>query len=219
MVDKMNLKIFLTREFKIFFAQPNKFLANLLFFIISLVVFSLFFSELQNQKIIQLKQFWFILIFSSIFGLSNFVQDDFNDGNFEQLIAANANLETYLFAKTFIIWLVNFLPILLLIITFSLIKNLENKFIFYLSINFTLTSLLLYFVASFCNSIAVLNNSSSLIAVIILPLFIPIILISCADFNDISNFLVSIKILLSLAFFIIPLSIFSSATIIKIANE
>lgn len=220
--DKMT--IFLTifaHELLLNFRNLGKIIANFLFFIISC---SLFFMIAQGQEIANnfysISIIWLALLFSLIFSAVEFLKKDFEDGSLEQLLISVENFELFILAKMLGNWCISALPILITMPFLGKIINLNQSEIINFLILILLASLIINFICTFCGSLAVLGNSAPLIAVIAMPLIIPILLIAFSgNFNESESFGNSVKILLGLAVFIGVISVFATTKIIKIAAE
>ncbi len=195
------LIIFL-QELKLNFRHFEKILANLLFFLIFFSVFSLISQNQQDQGLSGEIFIWFSLISALIFSNCNFLKQDFDDGSLEQIFLSVENFEIAIFAKMLASWLCNCAAILLAIF---LIKF-DAKF-FAIAL---LASLAINFICCFCGALSLSGNNSAMIAVIILPLIIPILLISQGDFYF------AIKLLSALTIFSAAISSFATAKIVKI---
>jgi len=75
----------------------------------------------------------------------------------------------------------------------------------------------LNFLLALCGSLSMLGGFASMIAVIAIPLALPILIITSATISE--NYELNIKILLALTILIIAISSFACAKIIKIANN
>jgi ABC-type transport system involved in cytochrome c biogenesis permease component len=114
-------------------------------------------------------------------------------------------------------WLICALPILISTLPISALIGLDHE----MSVNFLilifLATLSINFICTFCGSLSVLGNSAPMIAVIALPLIIPILLLAYSglSFDTSANF----KILSGLCIFIGSISVFATAKIVKISAE
>lgn len=195
------LIIFL-QELKLNFRHFEKILANLLFFLIFFSIFSLISQNQQNQDLNAEIFIWFSLISVLIFSNADFLKKDFDDGSLEQIFLSVENFEIAIFAKMMASWICNCSAILLAIF---LIKF-DIKF-FLIAL---LASLAINFICCFCGALSISGNNSALVAIIILPLIIPILLISQGDFYF------AAKLLTALAIFSAAISSFAGAKIVRI---
>lgn len=207
-------------ELLLFSRHLGKILANFLFFIISVAIFSLI---SQNQDYQVSKAFysitiiWFSLLSCLIFSAAEFLKKDFDDGTIEQILNSVENFETFILAKMLANWLICSLPILLCIFPICAAIGINSAMIKKLLIMIFLASLAINFICNFCGSLSILGNSAPMIAVIALPLIIPILLISYAGLT--SDLSANLNIILGLCVFIGSISVFATAKIVKIAAE
>ncbi|MBM5781992.1 MAG: hypothetical protein FJ368_01045 [Pelagibacterales bacterium] len=211
----------ITYEILLNFRNLGKILANFLFFIIS---FSLCFLIAQNNEtnnnFYHLSLIWISLIFCLVFSSVEFLKKDFDDGSIEQLIISLENFEVFILAKMLGNWISSALPIIVITPLLGKIINLNQTEINQFLILIILASLIVNFICTFCGSLSVLGNSAPMIAVIAMPLIIPILLIAFSgNLNSSENFQSSLRILIGLVVFIGSISVFATSKIVKIAAE
>jgi heme exporter protein CcmB len=208
------------QELLLSFRNFGKILANFLFFLISLSLFSLIGSDQQNQGFTAystISAIWFSLLFCLIFSASDFLKKDFEDGSIEQALVDCENFEIFILAKMMSNWLVSAAPILVSSSVIFLALNLDRSAILNFLILVFLASLIINFICTFCGSLSALGNSAPMIAIIALPLIIPVLLI--AHSGTIYDFGTSLKILSGLCVFSGSVAFFTTARIIRIAVE
>ena len=171
-----------------------------LFFIIFFITANL----IQANNIVRIDNnivFWIISLATIIASSNQYLKDDYKSGAIEQIILACYNFELYIFSKVIINWIILCLP---LIIFYSFINN---------DINFIKTALIATFainiISCFSGIFSLNNNSSSLIAIIALPLIIPILLIA-------QNYNLTYNILLPLTIFLFFVLSYSATKLLKI---
>ena len=213
--------IIFQQEILLSFRHLGKILANFLFFLISISVFSL----TSEDQIIQgftpihsITIIWISLLFCSISSAAEFLKKDFDDGAIEQALVSCENFEIFVLAKMLANWLACCLPILIFIPLILLANHANQSLIANSTILIFLASLIINFICTFCGSLSVLGSAAPIIAVIAMPLIIPIILVAYAGLLG-ENFQTSFRILLGLSVFIGSISVFASAKIIKIAAD
>lgn len=204
------------QEIRFSLLKGAKILANWLFFVIFMTIFFILSQKTQeNNQFYLIITIWLSLICAVIFSATEFLQQDFNDGAVEQIILGVENFENFILARMSANWVIFALPIIIFasfILQFNSEIMAKNALII-----LTLASLIINFICCFAGSLSSLGKSSSLISVIILPLLIPIILV--ANSALLYDFAAGVKILLGIFMLIIPVTIFASAKIIKIASE
>lgn len=220
MVGTMEVfKIIFFYELKMLFKFRGRIFANILYFFIFLAIFQILTQNFdQNLH----SQFFIIgtiiALLTSIIAVNNdFLEKDFRDGSLEQIIIDCQNLEIFVIAKCLANWLSSSFLIALLASIILKISNFEilNFWQFFLVL--ILNSLSLNFLLALCGSLSMLGGFASMIAVIAIPLALPILIITSATISE--NYELNIKILLALTILIIAISSFACAKIIKIANN
>lgn len=201
--------------------NSSRILANFLFFIISMAIFSMM---LQGAPSLNSSPFyisiiiWFLLISCLIFSASEFLKQDFDDGTLEQMLIICANFEIFILAKYFSNWLIYALPILCAIPLVALFSSLNHEIMLHFLALALLASLAINCICSFCGSLALLGNSAPMIAIIALPLIIPILLIANNGLQE-ASFYISCKLLGGLTILFGSIAVLAGAKIIKIALE
>lgn len=198
----------------------GKIFANLLFFLISITIFLLLAQSQENQGLTSFYSItiiWFSLLSCLIFSSAEFLKRDFEDGTIEQILTSCDNFEIFILAKMLANWFVCALPILLATLPIcSLVGfDLATSKDFLVLIFFA--TLAINFICTFCGSLSALGNSAPMIAVIALPLIIPIVLLACGGFASDSNS--SLKIIAGLSVFLGSISVFATARIVRIVVE
>ena len=212
--------IIFKHELQISFRHLGKILANFLFFLISVAVFFMLFygQEYQGSRLFySITIIWFSLLSCLIFSSAEFLKKDFDDGTIEQILNSCDNFEIFTLAKMLASWLTCCLPILivtpLILVSIGPGMDFINNFL----ILFFLSSLTISFICNFCGSLSILENSASTIAIIALPLIVPILLIAYSGL--VGEFYSSFKILLGFTIFSGAISVLATTKIVKIAAE
>jgi heme exporter protein CcmB len=217
--------IIFIHELQISFRHIGKILSNFLFFLISVAIFTII---SQNQDIQGSTTFysitiiWFSLLSCLIFSAAEFLKKDFDDGTIEQILTSVDNFEIFILAKMLGNWLVCCLPILISIFPLGAVIGLNHDLIVKLFWLVFLASLAINFISTFCGSLSTLGNSAPMIAVIALPLIIPVILLAYSgliegqqeDFK-----ILDFKIMGGFCIFIGCITVLATSKIVKIAAE
>ncbi len=208
-----NFLIFLQQE--LFYSGKNfsKFLQNILFFLICCFVFLMLMQGLQGQENKELfvqMIIWISLLFATFFSSSEILQEDFKDGTLEQMIIFCENFEVYIAAKMLGAWLIFALPIILISPLLMIMIGFEGSQIKDLTSAMIFASLSISCVSSFCAGFSVMNNRSPLLAILAMPLLIPVLLLS---------FALSVKLLVGVAVFLGVLSVVGLAKVVKLVVE
>ena len=212
-------KIIFFHELKMLLKSRGRIIANILYFFIFLAIFQIltlnFDQNLHSQFFIIGT---IIALLTSIIAINNdFLEKDFRDGSLEQIIIDCQNLEIFVIAKCLANWLSSSFLIALFASIILQISDFETLNFWQFFLVLILNSLSLNFLLALCGSLSMLGGFTSMIAIIAIPLALPILIITSATMNE--NFELNIKILMALTAFTIAITSFACAKIIKIANN
>lgn len=213
--------IILQQEFLMNSKNLAKVFQNLLFFFISFSIFFLISQNQQNQIVapfLAIDVILFCLIFSLIFSNSEFLYQDFKDGTLEQIIISQPNIEIFILAKMLGNWLTFSLPIILCIPVIGMLIALDKGFMINFFVLILIASLAINFICAFCGSLSMSENKAPLIAILMMPLIIPILLIVCGNMEE-TSFYSSFKILIGICVFVGSISVLATAKIIRILHD
>ena len=220
MVGAMEIfKIIFFHELKMLLKSRGRIFANILYFFIFLAIFQILTQNFDKN----LHSQFFIIgtiiaLLTSIIAINNdFLEKDFRDGSLEQIIIDCQNLEIFVIAKCFANWLLSSFFIALLASIIFKVSDFEVLNFWQIFLVLILNSLSLNFLFALCGSLSMLGGFASMIAIIAIPLALPILIITSATINE--NFELNIKILMALTAFTIAITSFACAKIIKIANN
>lgn len=183
--------------------NKDQVISNLLFFFIFISIYLILSTNFPAKEEYLIIFIWLSLLSSLIF--VDFLKDDFRDGTIEQIITNLPSLEIYIFSKVIGNWLIYCLPKLITLALFNLIRVDDLLLI-------SLATLSISFICSFAASFATSGNSS-LVAIIALPLTIPIIMLTSGSFST------QLPIAIALVVFLTPILTFASATIVRIVCD
>lgn len=201
----------------------SQIIQNILFFLLSCFLFFFLSNESQTLSALTATSIiFFCLLFSLLFSNSDFLKADFKDGTLEQMIIFCENLELFIFAKIIANFILFSLPVLaasalvlkLLAFDFLLIKQ-------FILIGF-FAVLAINFICAFCGGLNIAGSKMSMIAILIIPLIVPVLLIASASFYDVAsdaNFYKSLKLLIAIAIFFGAVTTFAITKIVKIVSE
>jgi len=180
-------------------------------------------SVASSQQFLACNIIWFSLLFSLIFANSDFLAEDYRDGTVEQMIIFCPNLEIFILSKIIASWIIFCLPILFVIPFIMAAMGLDSGFIAHFIILIALASFAINFVCAFCGSLNIAGNQAPLLAILALPLIIPILLIGCGGSIDASlegeGFYFSLKLLSGICIFIGATLLLATTKIVKIVSE
>lgn len=206
----------------------GKVLQNILFFLISCAVFFILSQNQVDQafspQFLMGNIIWFSLLFSLIFANSDFLAEDYRDGTIEQMIIFCPNLEVFILSKIVAAWIIFCLPILCAVPFVMAAMGANLSFIINFIILIAIASFAINFVCAFCGSLNIAGNQAPLLAILALPLIVPILLIGCGgsiggDLQDIDSFYFSLKLLSGITIFISTTLLIATTKIVKIISE
>lgn len=226
--------IFLQQNISRAYKNLGRFLQNILFFLISCAVFFLLVqnqagqsSAASSQQFLICSIIWFSLLFSLIFANGDFLAEDYRDGTIEQMIIFCPNLEIYIFSKIISAWIIFCLPILCVIPFIMAAIGVDSGFILHFTILIALASFAINFVCAFCGSLNIAGNQAPLLAILALPLIIPILLIGCGGSVGVgsegdlaaNSFYFSLKLLSGICVFVGAVLTLATTRIVRVICE
>jgi heme exporter protein B len=200
--------------------RDSSYITNaVIFFFLSIVIFSLPIASFENKEsleIISISFIWFCLLFAILLNVENIFQQDFKDGTLEQFIIHGDNLFFIILSKVISSWIIFCFPIISIIPLACLLLNISSHFIFNIIFVSILVSFLINLLTVFGASILLLPSASrSMLLLIIFPLVIPVIIFANSALL-VSEFSFAIKFLFSIACFMTPILTLAVAEIIRI---
>lgn len=205
--------IFLKHELLCMGRNYSKIIQVILFFIMSCFVFLLISQSIDdafNRGVFFKIIIWISMLYSFFISSSFLWKQDFEDGSIEQFISACENLEIYTASKMVANWLVFLLPIAVIAIMVNYLGGSRENEAQSFFCSLILSTVAINFICGFCSVLEAASNRAFLLAIIAMPLTLPIILLSFIGAND---------LLFGIAVISILLSCFLSAYIIKIIAE
>jgi heme exporter protein B len=176
------------RDLKIAFRKPSSVLNPLLFFIIAISLFPLAISpEAKVLSEIASGLIWVITLLAVLLSLNLMFEGDFESGILEQLAISSKPLPLIVLAKTTSHFLLTGVPIILLAPLLGTVLFMQTDAILLLMITLLLTTPTLSLVGSIGASlVAGVKNSGMLLALIILPLYIPVLIFAAGALTNFS---------------------------------
>jgi len=172
----------LWRELQIAMQRKGAILATLLFYCIILSLFLLLTSA-NSQQILWLVPgfFWIAALLSQYMAQENSFRDDFNLGIFEQCIVSGNSLCGLVFSKILGQWLLNALPLILITPILAQLFAMPLNSICVLCVSLGLGTPSLSMIAALGSAITIsLPQGGVMLAIIVLPLYLPILILGCS---------------------------------------
>ena len=186
MLNFFNLVI---TDIKISFRKKNESIISVLFFLFSILILPLIFQG--DQEII--KKFlvgivWFLTLLTIIFSVEKLFENDYEDGILDQIYISGIPLETIFFSKSFSIWIITCLPLVFISPVLLFLFNLQFENIINIFASLLLGTPILCLIGSVTSALILgFNKGSSIISLIALPLYIPVLIFGIEAAN--SNFI------------------------------
>ncbi|WP_214000031.1 heme exporter protein CcmB [Arsukibacterium sp.] len=170
--------IFLQRELRLLARQKADWLNPILFFIIVLSLFPLGVGPEPNMlRIIAPGVIWIAALLSVLLASERLFKDDYRNGVIEQLVAGRQSLLAFVLAKTFANWLSTGLPLLLLSPVVALLLGLEQAALGAMALTLLLGTPLLSLLSVLGSALTMAADKGGiLLALLILPLYIPLLI-------------------------------------------
>ena len=183
MLDFFNLII---SDIKISIRKKNESIISVLFFIFSILILPLIFQGDQNI----LKKFligiiWFLTLLTIIFSVEKLFEKDYEDGVLDQVYISGVPLETIFLSKSLSIWIITCLPIIILSPLLLLLFNLQTDKLINIFFSLLIGTPILCMVGSVTSALVLgFNKGSSVISLITLPLYVPVLIFGIEASNS-----------------------------------
>jgi len=166
------------RELLLAFRHRSELLQPLMFLILVVTLFPLGIGPgPETLKKVGPGVIWVAAILSSLLGLERLFRDDYMDGWLEQVMLSPLPLSLSVLAKVSAHWLTSTVPLLILSPLLALFLNLTVDMYFALVLTLLLGTPLLSLVGAIAVALTLgLNKGGVLLALILLPLFIPLLI-------------------------------------------
>lgn len=166
------------RDLQLAFAQKSELLQPLLFLLIVVCLFPLAVGpEPALLQRISGGIIWVAALLSGLLGMERLFKDDFIDGSLEQMLLSGLPVWQVGLAKVASHWLVSFLPIILLSPLLALLLYMSADMYLALLLTLLIGTPLLSMVGAIVVALTVsLQRGSVLVALLLLPVFIPLLI-------------------------------------------
>ena len=183
MLDFFNLII---SDIKISLRKKNESIISILFFIFSILILPIIFQGDQNI----LKKFligiiWFLTLLTIIFSVEKLFENDYEDGVLDQIYISGVPLETIFLSKSLSIWIITCLPIIILSPLLLLLFNLQTDKLINIFVSLLIGTPILCMIGAVTSALVLgFNKGSSVISLITLPLYIPVLIFGIEASNS-----------------------------------
>jgi heme exporter protein B len=176
------LKAIFSRDLALAYRQRSELMQPMMFFILVISLFPLGIGP--NPATLQKVGpgvIWVAAILSSLLGMERLFKDDYNDGSLEQIMLSATPLPFVVLVKVFTHWLTSIAPLLLLSPLLALFLNLTEPMYWALLSTLLLGTPLLSLVGAIAVGLTLgLNRGGVLLALLLLPVFIPLLIFATA---------------------------------------
>ncbi|MEO9945820.1 MAG: heme exporter protein CcmB [Paraglaciecola sp.] len=168
----------LKRDLSLAYRQRAELMQPLLFFVLVISLFPLGVGpEPKTLQLIGPGVIWVAAILSSLLGLERMFRDDFSDGSLEQLILSGASLSGAALVKVFAHWITSIFPLIILSPLLALFLHLTEPMYWALLKTLLLGTPLLSLIGAIAVGLTVgLNKGGMLLALLLLPVFVPLLI-------------------------------------------
>lgn len=168
----------LQRDLALAYRQRAELMQPVLFFVLVISLFPLGVGPEPNTlQLIGPGVIWVAAILSSLLGLERLFRDDFHDGSLEQLMLSQTSLPAAALVKVLAHWLTSILPLILLSPLLALFLHLSEPMYWALLKTLILGTPLLSLIGAIAVGLTVgLNRGGVLLALLLLPVFIPLLI-------------------------------------------
>jgi heme exporter protein B len=203
----------LKQDLKNYCRNTSEIIVNTVFFLTISSVFLFFMQDIVDEKNnLQIFQviIWIAIIFTIFYQSVDFLRQDYLDGTIEQMILICYNFEIYVLSKIIIFWLDFCLPVIIAIFFLMLIMGFQlNVAVSNVKVMIPAT-LAISAISFLCGCFNIISKRATLLAILALPLLIPLVVLAInLNFQTLSF----------LSLFMIVIVTFSSSKIIKIVSQ
>ena len=168
----------INRDLKIAFFTSSNFLFTGSFFVLIVVLIPFIFgSDSEQLRIIFKGIIWISISLSILLTLERIFYSDYEDGSLDLILQRYESLEIIICAKFIAHWVINCLPLIVVLPFLSLLFQLTFSDIFPILINLVIGSMGMVFVATFVSALTLgAKRTIFLKGIILIPLLVPFII-------------------------------------------
>jgi heme exporter protein B len=176
------------RDFALAYRQRAELMQPIMFFLMVVTLFPLAIGpNPQTLQLVSGAVVWVAAILSLLMGLERLFRDDYMDGSLEQLILSPTPLYMIVLVKVIAHWLVNIFPLLVISPLLALFLNMTHTMYFTLILTLLLGTPIISLVGAIGVALTVgLQRSGVLVALLLIPLFIPLLIFATSAIESAS---------------------------------
>jgi|TARA_B100001063_G_C16778812_1_gene568585 heme exporter protein B len=198
------------KECSLYFRNLNNMFLPLIFFFLIISIFPLVLGpeKILFDKIIP-GVIWITSILTTLLSSNNFFKDDYNNGIIETYMTSESSVELILFLKIILCWIFTCFPIVIFIPLVSLLFDIPFQISLVILLTLIIGTPVLISIGIFGSALTLgLAKNNTLLPVIILPFYIPVLIFSASAIEAVSVGLpygMQIYILLAFLFLVLPI--------------
>jgi|TARA_B100001059_G_scaffold92539_1_gene91626 heme exporter protein B len=198
------------KECSLYFRNLNNMFLPLIFFFLIISIFPLVLGpeKILFDKIIP-GVIWITSILTTLLTSNNFFKDDYNNGIIETYMTSESSVELILFLKIILCWIFTCFPIVIFIPLVSLLFDIPFQISLVILLTLIIGTPVLISIGIFGSALTLgLAKNNTLLPVIILPFYIPVLIFSASAIEAVSVGLpygMQIYILLAFLFLVLPI--------------
>lgn len=173
---------FLHREWFAYYRNWPAMLMPLLFFLLVCLLFPLAISP-EKTELMKMGPgvIWASVLLASLLSFSSLFERDWREGSLDQLLLRPEPLSQLVAIKVMVHWLFFAVPLILLVPISALLFDLSSHCVLILMISLLLGTPILYFQGAIVAALCIgLRQSALLLAILLLPLYIPTLVLGSA---------------------------------------
>lgn len=185
------------RDFSLAYRQRAELMQPLMFFLMVITLFPLAIGANPNTlQLVSGPIVWVAAILSLLMGLDRLFRDDYIDGSLEHLLLSSTPLYWIVLVKVITHWLVNIVPLLVISPLLALFLNMTTEMYFTLIYTLILGTPVISLVGAIGVALTVgLQRSGILVALLLIPLFIPLLIFATSAIDSASmNLPISVQL-------------------------
>ena len=165
-------------DIKISLRKKNESIISILFFIFSILILPLIFQgDLEILKKFLIGIVWFLTLLTIIFSVEKLFENDYEDGTLDQIYISGIPLEIIFLSKSLSIWIITCLPLIILSPLLLLLFNIQTDKLLNIFVSLLIGTPILCMVGTVTSALVLgFNKGSSVISLITLPLYVPVLI-------------------------------------------
>ena len=165
-------------DIKISLRKKNESIISILFFIFSILILPLIFQgDLEILKKFLIGIIWFLTLLTIIFSVEKLFENDYEDGTLDQIYISGIPLEIIFLSKSLSIWIITCLPLIILSPLLLLLFNIQTDKLLNIFVSLLIGTPILCMVGTVTSALVLgFNKGSSIISLITLPLYVPVLI-------------------------------------------